>query len=111
MAEWQLKVPAGVVPKNLPVYIALGIVSVLLLVMFLTGSGAPSDESAAGREQAITEPRLLNVMTFVQLDVPWHRDLHVLVLKQPPLLVRFCSGIHYAATLKPQSTQVPLCLS
>ena len=42
MAEWHLKVPGGVVPKNLPVYVALGVVAVLLLVMFLTGSGAPT---------------------------------------------------------------------
>ena len=65
MAEWQLKVPAGVVPKNLPVYIALGIVAVLLLVMFLTGSGAPSDESAAGDEQAI-EAAVADVRTVVE---------------------------------------------
>ena len=57
--------PAGVVPKNLPVYIALGIVAVLLLVMFLTGSGAPSDESAAGGEQAI-EAAVADVRTVVE---------------------------------------------
>lgn len=65
MAEWQLKVPAGVVPKNLPVYIALGVVAVLLLVMFLTGSGAPSDESAAGGEEAI-EAAVADVRTVVE---------------------------------------------
>ncbi len=65
MAEWQLKVPAGVVPKNLPVYIALGLVAVLLLVMLLTGSGAPSDESAAGGEQAI-EAAVADVSSVVE---------------------------------------------
>ena len=65
MAQWQLKVPAGVVPKNLPVYIALGLVAVLLLVMLLTGSGAPSDESAAGGEQAI-EAAVADVRTVVE---------------------------------------------
>ena len=65
VAQWQLKVPAGVVPKNLPVYIALGLVAVLLLVMFLTGSGAPSDESAAGGEQAI-EAAVADVRTVVE---------------------------------------------
>ena len=65
MAEWQLKVPAGVVPRNLPVYIALGLVAVLLLVMLLTGSGAPSDESAAGGEQAI-EAAVADVSSVVE---------------------------------------------
>ena len=65
MAEWQLKVPAGVVPKNLPVYVALGVVAVLLLVMFLTASGAPSDESAAGGEQAI-EAAVADVRNVVE---------------------------------------------
>ena len=65
MAQWQLKVPAGVVPKNLPVYIALGLVAVLLLVMLLTGSGAPSDESAAGGEQAI-EAAVADVRNVVE---------------------------------------------
>ena len=65
VAQWQLKVPAGVVPKNLPVYIALGLVAVLLLVMLLTGSGAPSDESAAGGEQAI-EAAVADVRNVVE---------------------------------------------
>ena len=65
MAEWNLKVPAGVVPKNLPVYVALGVVAVLLLVMLLTGSGAPSDESAAGGEQAI-EAAVADVRNVVE---------------------------------------------
>ena len=65
MAEWNLKVPAGVVPKNLPVYVALGVVAVLLLVMFLTGSGAPSDESAAGGEEAI-EAAVADVRNVVE---------------------------------------------
>ena len=65
MAQWQLKVPAGVVPRNLPVYIALGLVAVLLLVMLLTGSGAPSDESAAGGEQAI-EAAVADVRNVVE---------------------------------------------
>ena len=52
--SWDLKVPPGVVPKNLPVYVALGIAAVLILVMLLTGSGVPPDESAvAGGESAI----------------------------------------------------------
>ena len=52
--SWDLKVPTGVVPKNLPVYVALGIAAVLILVMLFTGSGVPPDESAgAGGEAAI----------------------------------------------------------
>ena len=52
--SWDLKVPPGVVPKNLPVYVALGIAAVLILVMLLTGSGVPPDESAgADGEDAI----------------------------------------------------------
>ena len=52
--SWDLKVPTGVVPKNLPVYAALGIAAVLILVMLLTGSGVPPGESAgAGGEAAI----------------------------------------------------------
>ncbi len=52
--SWDLKVPTGVVPKNLPVYVALGIAAVLILVMLLTGSGVPPDESAvAGGQEAI----------------------------------------------------------
>ena len=52
--SWDLKVPSGVVPKNLPVYVALGIAAVLILVMLFTGSGVPPDESAgAGGEAAI----------------------------------------------------------
>ena len=52
--RWDLKVPPGVVPKNLPVYVALGIAAVLILVMLLTGSGVPPDESAgADGEDAI----------------------------------------------------------
>ena len=65
MAEWHLKVPGGVVSKNLPVYVALGVVAVLLLVMFLTGSGAPTDESAAGGEQAI-EAAVADVRNVVE---------------------------------------------
>ena len=65
MAEWHLKVPAGVVSKNLPVYVALGVVAVLLLVMLLTGSGAPSEESAAGGEQAI-EAAVADVRNVVE---------------------------------------------
>ena len=52
--SWDLKVPPGVVPKNLPVYVALGIAAVLILVMLFTGSGVPPDESAvAGGESAM----------------------------------------------------------
>ncbi len=52
--QWGLKVPTGVVPKNLPVYAALGIAAVLILVMLLTGSGVPPDESGgAGGEEAM----------------------------------------------------------
>ena len=65
MADWSLKVPTGVVPKNLPVYIALGVVAVLLLVMFLTGSGTPADQSAVGDEQAI-EAAVADVRNVVE---------------------------------------------
>ena len=52
--SWDLKVPPGVVPKNLPVYVALGIAAVLILVMLFTGSGVPPDESAvAGGQEAM----------------------------------------------------------
>ncbi|MCY4658929.1 MAG: TrbI/VirB10 family protein [Acidobacteria bacterium] len=47
MADWQLKVPSGVIPKNLPVYVGLGFAAVLILVMFLTGSGRPPEDPAA----------------------------------------------------------------
>ena len=65
MAKWNLKVPAGVVPKNLPVYVALGVVSVLLFVMFLTGSGAPPDQSGPGDEEAI-EAAVADVRSVVE---------------------------------------------
>ena len=65
MAEWNLKVPAGVVPKNLPVYVALGVVSVLLFVMFLTGSGAPPDRSDPGGGEAV-EAAVADVRNVVE---------------------------------------------
>ena len=65
MAEWHLKVPGGVVPKNLPVYVALGIVAVLLLVMLLTGSGTPPDPSAGAGEEAV-EAAVADVRSVVE---------------------------------------------
>ncbi len=53
MADWQLKVPSGVIPKNLPVYVGLGFAAVLILVMFLTGSGRPPEDTPGADEAAI----------------------------------------------------------
>ena len=53
MADWQLKVPSGVIPKNLPVYAGLGFAAVLILVMFLTGSGTPPEDPPGADEAAI----------------------------------------------------------
>ena len=60
MADWQLKVPSGVIPKNLPVYVGLGFAAVLILVMFLTGSGTPPEDTGAGEaaiEAAVADVR------------------------------------------------------
>ncbi|MCY4028422.1 MAG: TrbI/VirB10 family protein [Acidobacteria bacterium] len=60
MADWQLKVPSGVIPKNLPVYVGLGFAAVLILVMFLTGSGTPPEDPGAGEaaiEAAVADVR------------------------------------------------------
>ena len=60
MADWQLKVPSGVIPKNLPVYVGLGFAAVLILVMFLTGSGRPPedpDADEAAIEAAVADVR------------------------------------------------------
>ncbi len=48
-----MKVPSGVIPKNLPVYVGLGFAAVLILVMFLTGSGRPPEDSPGADEAAI----------------------------------------------------------
>ena len=53
MADWRLKVPSGVISKNLPIYAGLGFAAVLILVMFLTGSGQPPEDPAAGDEDSI----------------------------------------------------------
>ena len=53
MADWQLKVPSGVIPKNLPIYAGLGFAAVLILVMFLTGSGRPPEDPLDADEAAI----------------------------------------------------------
>ena len=63
--SWDLKVPPGVVPKNLPVYVALGIAAVLILVMLLTGSGVPPDESAAAGGEAAMEAVVADVRGVV----------------------------------------------
>ena len=63
MADWQLKVPSGVIPKNLPVYVGLGFAAVLILVMFLTGSGRPPEDSAA--EEAAIEAAVADVRGVV----------------------------------------------
>ncbi len=63
MADWQLKVPSGVIPKNLPVYVGLGFAAVLILVMFLTGSGSPPDDSAA--DEAAIEAAVADVRGVV----------------------------------------------
>ena len=53
MADWQLKVPSGVISKNLPIYAGLGFAAVLILVMFLTGSGRPPEDPPGAGEAAI----------------------------------------------------------
>ena len=63
MADWQLKVPSGVIPKNLPVYVGLGFAAVLILVMFLTGSGRPPEDSAA--DEAAIEAAVADVRGVV----------------------------------------------
>ncbi len=63
MADWQLKVPSGVIPKNLPVYVGLGFAAVLILVMFVTGSGRPPEDSAA--EEAAIEAAVADVRGVV----------------------------------------------
>ena len=63
MADWQLKVPSGVIPKNLPVYVGLGFAAVLILVMFLTGSGTPPEDT--GAEEAAIEAAVADVRGVV----------------------------------------------
>ena len=63
MADWQLKVPSGVIPKNLPVYVGLGFAAVLILVMFLTGSGGPPEDS--GAEEGAIEAAVADVRGVV----------------------------------------------
>ncbi len=41
MADWRVKIPSGVLPKNLPVYVGLALAGVVIIAMLLTGSGAP----------------------------------------------------------------------
>ena len=65
MADWQLKVPSGVIPKNLPVYAGLGFAAVLIVVMFLTGSGSPPDDSALGADEAAIEAAVADVRGVV----------------------------------------------
>ena len=64
MADWQLKVPAGVIPKNLPVYVGLGFAGVLILVMFLTGSGRPAEDPAV--DEAAIEAAVADVRGVVE---------------------------------------------
>ena len=64
MADWQLKVPSGVIPKNLPVYAGLGFAAVLILVMFLTGSGSPP-EDPPGADGAAIEAAVADVRGVV----------------------------------------------
>ncbi len=63
MADWKLKVPSGVIPKNLPVYVGLGFAAVLILVMFLTGSGRPPEDPAA--DEAAIEAAVADVRGVV----------------------------------------------
>ena len=65
MADWQLKVPSGVIPKNLPVYAGLGFAAVLILVMFLTGSGSPPEDPAPGADGAAIEAAVADVRGVV----------------------------------------------
>lgn len=65
MADWQLKVPSGVIPKNLPVYAGLGFAAVLILVMFLTGSGTPPEDPAPGADEAAIEAAVADVRGVV----------------------------------------------
>ena len=63
MADWKLKVPSGVIPKNLPIYVGLGFAAVLILVMFLTGSGRPPEQPAG--EQIAIEAAVADVRDVV----------------------------------------------
>ena len=60
-----LKVPPGVVPKNLPVYAALGIAAGLILVMLFTGSAVPPDESAGVGGEEVMEAVVADVRDAV----------------------------------------------
>ena len=64
MADWQLKVPSGVISKNLPIYAGLGFAAVLILVMFLTGSGSPPEE-LPGADEAVIEAAVADVRGVV----------------------------------------------
>ena len=64
MADWQLKVPSGVISKNLPIYAGLGFAAVLILVMFLTGSGGPPEE-LPGADEAVIEAAVADVRGVV----------------------------------------------
>ena len=65
MADWQLKVPSGVIPKNLPVYAGLGFAAVLIFVMFLTGSGTPPEDPPPGADGAAIEAAVADVRGVV----------------------------------------------
>ena len=65
LADWQLKVPSGVIPKNLPVYAGLGFAAVLIFVMFLTGSGTPPEDPPPGADGAAIEAAVADVRGVV----------------------------------------------
>ena len=58
---WDLKLPSGVVPKNLPIYVALGFASVVIVAMVFTGPGGapapvgPDPDVAAALDAAVAD--------------------------------------------------------
>ena len=57
--KWDLKLPPGVVPKNLPIYVALGFASVVIVAMVFTGGPAgpegPDPDVAAALDAAVAD--------------------------------------------------------
>ena len=57
--KWDLKLPPGVVPKNLPIYVALGFASVVIVAMVFTGGSAgpegPDPDVAAALDAAVAD--------------------------------------------------------
>ena len=62
---WDLKVPPGVVPKNFPIYVALGFASVVIVAMVFTGSGTPAPEGPDADVAAALDAAVADVESVV----------------------------------------------